>query len=167
VIFSSNSTDSTNLLARSLIRSGWIQSGDNIVLTDLEHHANLLPRQMLAEQTGAELRRVHIGMDGALDVEQVKSLIDNNTKILALSLCSNITGRVWEQEVKDLCKYVCPHPNPLPTASLGEGDIPPLVVVDASQTVVHMSLDVSDLGCDFCFFTGHKLGALTGTGVLW
>ena len=176
VVWTSSSTDSANLLARSLIRSREIGPDHNIILSDLEHHANLLPRQMLAEHTGAQLRRVHIWVDGILDTDEVISLVDTNTKILALSLCSNVTGSIWEQEIKTLSTYINsqnPHPDPLPTtprtSSLGEGECfhKPYIVVDASQAIAHFAVDVSDLGCDFCFFTGHKLGALTGTGVLW
>ncbi len=162
VVWTSSSTDSANLLVRSLIRSGQIGPEHNIILSDLEHHANLLPRQMLAEHTGAQLRRVHIWVDGVLDTDEVISLVDTNTKIIALSLCSNVTGSIWEQEIKTLSTYV-----DSPLAPLYEGGVSPYIVVDASQAIAHFAVDVSDLGCDFCFFTGHKLGALTGIGVLW
>lgn len=164
VIFTGNSTDSTNLLARSLLRSGRIQKGDNIILTELEHHANLLPRKMAAEQVGAELRRVEIGTDGILDPQQVIKLVDEKTKVVALSMCSNVTGVVWREEIRTITQTL---PSPAFAGVTGETRMAPLIVVDASQAVAHFPLELSDLGCDFCFFTGHKLGALTGTGVLW
>jgi len=192
VIFTSNSTDSVNILAQSLLVSQLIKKGDNIVVSELEHHANALPRQLVAERTWAELRWIPVGIDGVLDVELVKKNIDSNTKIIALSACSNVTGRVWLEEVWDLSRRLnqslgdgwswtplsAPQTSPLergeensPLAPRWEGGKRsgsfPWVVVDASQAVVHEKIDVREMGCDFCFFTWHKLGALTGIGVLW
>jgi len=149
VIFTSSSTDSVNLLARSLYRSWMITKDDNIVLTTIEHHANLVPWQMISELSGCELRWIDVWADWVLDVNKVLEKVDTHTKIVALSACSNVTGRLWTQEIRELCEK-----------------IDPLVVVDASQAVVHSKVDVVEMGCDFMFFTGHKLGALTWIGVL-
>lgn len=166
VIFTGNSTDSANILARSMLRSGWIGTWDNIILSELEHHANVLPWQMVAEQVWAEIRWVPVWEDGDLAVEQIQDLLDENTKVITLSLCSNVTGRVRRDKIKQLCEYINS-----PSTTLSEGgeglSSRPLLIVDASQAAAHWLLDVSEIGCDFCFFTGHKLGALTGIWVLW
>lgn len=156
VIFTSNSTDSVNLLVRSLIRSEYIWSGDEILLSSIEHHANILPRKMLAQMTGAKLVYIDIWSDSVLDPEYVYTYISDRTKIIALTLCSNVTGVIRDHEIKKISEYIYN----LNTSTK------PLLVVDASQYIVHRQLDVQDLWIDACFWTGHKLWALTGIWVL-
>ena len=161
VIFTANSTDSTNLLVRSLIRSGSIHQDDEIIVSSLEHHANILCWQFLAKQTGARLIYINIWANWVLDPKICIDLITNKTKIIALTLCSNVTGVLRDHEIVQISTYL--------SASYEESSIQwsrPLLVLDASQYIVHDQLDVHKLWADFCFWTGHKLWALTGVWVL-
>ena len=190
LVFTSNSTDSANVLVWSLIRSAYIQAWDEILVSSLEHHANLLPWKLLAEQTGAKLIYIPIWSDGVLDPEAVYTYISQRTKIIALTLCSNVTGVVRDREIKEIAQRVSKDEKvtqvwedawvakgPKREESTQSSVTPeafaasqtyakPLIVLDASQYVVHHQLDVQALGADFCFWTGHKLGALTGSWVL-
>lgn len=156
IVFTHHSTHAVNILARSLIRSGFFQAGDSIVLTSLEHHANILPWQMVAEMHGVTLRWIDIAHDGVLPVQDILEAIDETTKIVALTLCSNVTGMVWDDEIKKLSMDIKKH----------NENTSPLFVLDVSQYIVHRTMDVQSLWGDICFFTWHKLGALTGIGVL-
>lgn len=154
IVFTSNSTDSVNLLVRSLIRSWTIHSWDKILLSTLEHHANLVPWQLLAELTWAQLERIDVDESWTLDIEHLLATIDKKTKVVALTLCSNVTWIVRMNEIKMLCEKIKPLSHR------------PYIVVDASQAIVHRKIDVEDLWVDSCFFTGHKLWAHTWIWVL-
>lgn len=150
VIFTGNSTDSVNVLVRSLLRSRVVWPGDNIILSELEHHANLVSWQMLSEMTWAELRRISVSESWNIDVEEVGNNIDQNTKIIALTACSNVTWYIWLDEIK----------------RVSTDKMNAYLVVDASQLVPHWQIDVQEIWADFLFFTWHKIWALTWIWVL-
>lgn len=156
IVFTKSATESINLVAYSLgnAQSGsrfHIKPGDRIVVSEMEHHANLIPWQELARRTGAELHWFGITDEGRLDYSQVSELIDSRTKIVALTHQSNVLGTINNfQEISAACKAV--------------GS---LLLVDACQSVPHFRVDVSQLGADFITFSGHKALGPTGVGVLW
>lgn len=149
VIFVKNSTEALNLIARSYAETH-LKEGDEIVISIAEHHANLIPWQRAAEKTGAKLIYMYIDEKGALPEEELKKITDN-TKIVAVTHVSNVTGHV--NDLKRIAKIAHEH-----------GAV---VVADGSQAVPHMRVDVKDLDVDFYTFTGHKIMALTGAGVLY
>ena len=128
-----------------------INPGDEIVVTEMEHHANLIPWQELAGRTGAELRWFPVTPDGRLDNSQLEQLINGKTKIVAITHQSNVLGTI----------------NPLSEIVERAHHMEALVVLDACQSVPHMNVDVVELGVDFLAFSGHKMLAPTGIGVLW
>lgn len=149
IIFTSGTTMSLNLLAKSSIFN--LQSSDNIVLTRLEHHANLIPWQQLAKKTGIELRFIELTDNGEIDFASAKKLIDSNTKIVSCTLISNAIGAVVPaKEIIVLAKKVNA-----------------ITIIDAAQAVGHVSVDVKDFDCDFLAFSGHKVYGPTGIGVLY
>jgi cysteine desulfurase/selenocysteine lyase len=126
--------------------------GDEIVITEMEHHSNIVPWQMLCERTGATLRWFKLtGWDGRLDLSAIGDLINERTKLVALVHQSNVLGTV----------------NPVRQIAEAAHAVGALVLVDAAQSVPHMPVDVTELGADFLGFTGHKLCGPTGIGVLW
>ncbi len=151
IIFTSGATDSINLVAQSLARSGKIGTGDEILISTLEHHANIVPWQMLCEQTGAILRVVPCAEDGAIDEVAFHQLLGKQTKVLALVWISNSFGVA--------------HPIHRLTAEAKKSGA--LVLIDAAQAAPHMTMDVPAIGADFLVFSGHKVYANTGIGVLW
>lgn len=150
VIFVRNATEAINLVARTWGEQE-ISSGDEIVLTTMEHHANIVPWQMLAERRGATLRIAAVFDDGVLDVDHLVSLLGPRTRLLAFSAVSNALGTI--NPVKEL------------TAIARERGITTLV--DGAQAVPHRSVDVAALGCDFYAFSGHKVFGPSGAGVLY
>ncbi len=150
IIFTSGTTEAINLVAYSWGGAN-IQQGDVIVSTELEHHANLVPWQILAQKTGAEMRYVPLQQNGTLDLEAFHNLLDNNVKLVAFNHVSNMTGAI--QPVKQMVKAA--------------HDVGALVMVDGAQSVPHMAIDVQDLDVDFYAFSGHKMLAPTGIGVLY
>jgi cysteine desulfurase / selenocysteine lyase len=150
VVFTRNATEAINLVAHSFLR-GRLHEGDNIVLTAMEHHANIVPWQMLAETVGADIRVAPINEAGELDVEAFGKLLDERTRMAAFVHTSNALGTV--NPARELC------------ALASAAGVPTLV--DAAQAVAHGPLSVQDLGCDFLVFSGHKLFGPTGIGVLW
>ena len=150
VIFVRNATEAINLVARTFGEQE-IRSGDEIVITTMEHHANIVPWQMLAERRGAVLRVAAIDDDGVLDVDHLVSLLGPRTRILAFAEISNALGTI----------------NPVAklTAIARERGITTLV--DGAQAVPHRPVDVDALGCDFYAFSGHKVFGPTGAGVLY
>jgi cysteine desulfurase/selenocysteine lyase len=150
VIFVRNATEAINLVARTFGEQK-IRSGDEIVITTMEHHANIVPWQMLAERRGAILRVAAIDDDGVLDVDHLVSLLGPRTRILAFAEISNALGTI----------------NPVAklTAIARERGITTLV--DGAQAVPHRPVDVDALGCDFYAFSGHKVFGPTGAGVLY
>ena len=150
VIFVRNATEAINLVARSWGEQE-IGSGDEIVLTTMEHHANIVPWQMLAERSGAILRVAEISDDGVLDIDHLVSLLGPRTRLLAFTEISNALGTI----------------NPVTqlTAIARERGITTLV--DGAQAVPHQPVDVAALGCDFYAFSGHKVFGPSGAGVLY
>ncbi len=150
VVLTSGTTESINLVAQSFCRPR-LQPGDRIVISHLEHHANIVPWQLVCEQTGAELAVAPIDDLGDIDVEAMLALIDDRTRIVGVAHVANSLGTI------------CPLGRIIEHA--GERGIP--VLVDGAQAVPHMQVDVQALGCDFYAFSGHKMFGPTGTGVLW
>jgi cysteine desulfurase/selenocysteine lyase len=150
IVFTRGTTESINLVANSFLRPRLLP-GDEILITHLEHHANIVPWQMLCEQAGAVLKVAHVEDDGSVDPEAVIALMGERTKLLAISAVSNALGTVL------------PLGEIIPAAT--ERGIP--VLVDAAQAVPHATLDVHALGADFVAFSGHKMLGPTGIGVLY
>ena len=150
IIFTRNTTESLNLVAYSYGLSN-VKKGDEIVVSIMEHHSDLLPWQMVAKTCGAELKFIECAKDGSIDLEKVKELITSRTKIVAMTQVSNVLGR--EYPVKEIAKL-----------AHEKGAV---MVVDGAQSSPHMRVDVTDLDADFFAFSGHKLLAPMGIGVLY
>lgn len=150
IVMTSGTTESINLVAQSFCRPR-IGSGDKVLITHLEHHSNLVPWQMVCEQTGAELAVVPMDERGELVIDSLDELLTDEVKMLAIGHVSNALGTI--NPLKDII------------AKAKSFEIP--VLVDGAQAVPHMSVDVQDLGCDFYAFSGHKMFGPTGTGVLY
>lgn len=150
IIFTRNTTESLNLVAYSYGLSN-VKKGDEIVVSIMEHHSDLLPWQMVAKTCGAELKFIECAKDGSIDLEKVKELITSRTKIVAMTQVSNVLGR--EYPVKEIAKL-----------AHEKGAV---MVVDGAQSTPHMRVDVTDLDADFFAFSGHKLLAPMGIGVLY
>lgn len=150
IIFTRNTTESLNLVAYSYGLSN-VKKGDEIVVSIMEHHSDLLPWQMVAKTCGAELKFIECAKDGSIDLEKVKELITSRTKIVAMTQVSNVLGR--EYPVKEIAKL-----------AHEKGAV---MVVDGAQSTPHMGIDVTDLDADFFAFSGHKLLAPMGIGVLY
>ena len=151
VIFTAGTTDGINLVANILLLSGRIQPGDEILISTLEHHSNIVPWQMLCERTGAILKIIPCDEDGTLDQNAFLDLLHERTKILALTWISNSFGTV----------------NPVAEMTAAAKRVGALVLIDAAQAVAHTRIDVQALDIDFLAFSGHKIYAPTGIGVLW
>jgi cysteine desulfurase/selenocysteine lyase len=149
VIFTKNVTESLNLVAAAW-GAAHLQSGDVVVLTEMEHHSNLVPWLMLAEHKGLELRYLGVTDDGRLDLSDLEATLDG-AKVVAFTAMSNVLGTL-------------PPVRTIADAAHAAGA---LVVVDAAQYVPHLGTDVTELGADFVGFTGHKMLGPTGIGVLW
>ena len=150
IIFTRNTTESLNLVAYSYGLSN-VKKGDEIVVSIMEHHSDLLPWQMVAKTCGAELKFIECAKDGSIDLEKVKELITSRTKIVAMTQVSNVLGR--EYPVKEIAKL-----------AHEKGAV---MVVDGAQSTPHMRVDVTDLDADFFAFSGHKLLAPMGIGILY
>ena len=148
VIFTKSATESLNFLATSFIA---IKPGDEIVVTEMEHHANLIPWQQLAKRSGAKLTWLSITTDGRLDLSDIDQIINSKTKIVAITHQSNVFGTVV----------------PIDLIVKAARNVGALVVLDACQSVPHFAVDVEKLGVDFLAFSGHKVLGPTGIGVLW
>lgn len=149
IIFTKGTTDSLNIVAQSY--GEFIQPGDEIVISKMEHHANLIPWQQLAKRKQAVLRYIPLTVDGHLDVQASKTIINEKTAIVALAQVSNVLGTV--NPVKEIAQLAHQHQA--------------IMVVDGAQAVAHMPVDVQDLDCDFYCFSGHKMCGPTGIGVLY
>lgn len=150
IIFTSGTTDSINLVMHGYGRK-FIKPGDEIILTTLEHHSNIVPWQMLAEEKGATIRVVPINDAGELDIDAYQKLFNARTKFVGLIHVSNALGTI--NPVKQLIAFAHQHGVP--------------VLVDGAQAAPHMVIDVQDLGCDFYTFSAHKLCGPTGVGILY
>ena len=150
VIMTSGTTASINLVAFSF-GEAFVSEGDEVVVSAVEHHSNIVPWQLMCERKGAVLKVLPVDDDGHLMVEKLSGLLTDRTKIVAISHISNVLGII--NPVKDIIN-IC-HSKGIP------------VLVDGAQGIVHCKVDVQDLDCDFYAFSGHKLYAATGTGVLY
>jgi cysteine desulfurase/selenocysteine lyase len=150
VVFTRGTTESINLVAQSFLRPQ-LETGDEILISHMEHHSNIVPWQMLCEQTGAVLKVAPINDRGELELDAMKSMMSRRVKMIGIVHISNALGTV--NPVADIC------------AEAGKHGIP--VLVDGAQAMPHQAVDVQALGCDFYCFSGHKMYGPTGIGVLW
>ncbi|MGM8215317.1 cysteine desulfurase [Bacillaceae bacterium W0354] len=150
VIFMRGTTTAINTVAHSYGRSH-LSEGDEIVITPMEHHSNIIPWQQAAKATGATLKYIPMQADGTLSLDDVKNTITSNTKIVAITHVSNVLGTI--NPIKDITKIAHEH-----------GAV---IVVDGAQAAPHMKVDVQDLDVDFYAFSGHKMCGPTGIGVLY
>ncbi|MDW8848110.1 cysteine desulfurase SufS [Erwinia sp. MMLR14_017] len=150
IVFVKGTTEAINLVANS-----WggrqLQAGDNIIITEMEHHANIVPWQMVAERTGAEVRFIPLTETGELDLSVLPQLIDSRTRMLALTQVSNVLGTI--NPVKEIIAQA---------KAAGVATL-----IDGAQAVMHEKVDVQDLGCDFYAFSGHKIYGPSGIGILY
>ncbi len=156
VVFTKSATESLNLVAYAMGNAPvgnrfHLSAGDEIVVSQMEHHANLIPWQQLAARTGAVLRWFDVTPEGRLDLSQIPELITDRTKVVALTHQSNVLGTI----------------NPLSEIVAAAHAVGAVVVLDACQSVPHMKVDVTELDIDFLAFSGHKTVGPTGVGVMW
>jgi len=150
IIFTRNTTEAINLVAYSLgLRR--FKPGDEIIITMMEHHSNMVPWQMLKDLYGIKLHYIKLRPDGTLDLEHYRSLLSPNTKLVSVAHVSNVLGVI--NPVKEIIKLA--------------HDVGALVLIDAAQSAPHLKLDVQDIDCDFMAFSGHKMLGPTGIGVLY
>ena len=150
IIFTRGTTESINLIADSWGQSN-LKESDNIVITELEHHSNIVPWQELIKKTKSKLQYIPINSDGTLNLTNINNIITKNTKLVSMAHISNGIGTI--NNIKEIIKIA---------KSVGA-----TTVIDAAQSVPHMPIDVLDLDCDFLAFSGHKMLAPTGIGVLY
>jgi len=150
IVLTSGATMALNLIARSWAEPR-LQPGDEILISIAEHHANIVPWQMVAEKTGAVVRAFDMGPDGDFVMAELKAMLSSRTRIISVPHVSNVLGTVF----------------PIAKISAVAKDAGALMVVDGCQGVVHMPVDVAALGCDFYVFSAHKLYGPNGVGVLW
>jgi cysteine desulfurase/selenocysteine lyase len=156
IIFTKSATESLNLISYAMGNAApgnrfHLKAGDSIVVTEMEHHANLIPWQQLAARTGATLKWFWVTDEGRLDLSQINSVIDAKTKVVALTHQSNVLGTI----------------NPLDAITKRAHEVGAVVVLDACQSVPHMKTDVKALDVDFLAFSGHKAVGPTGVGIFW
>ena len=150
VIWTRNATEAINLVAYSWGRAN-LKQGDRVLLTEMEHHANLVPWQILAAETGVELDFVRVADDGTLILDDLPKLLTRKTKLFGFTAMSNVLGTI----------------NPVKELTQAAHKVGALVLLDACQAVPHMPVDVQELDIDFMAFSGHKMLGPTGIGVLW
>lgn len=153
IIFTRGCTEAINLVAQTLALSGCIKPGDEFILATDAHHSNIVPWQMLAERTGAVVRPVPLTQELTFDMEAYEDMLSSRTRLVAIPYISNALGVV----------------NPVPEIirRARRNNPSAFILVDGAQSVAHVPVDVQSLGCDFYAFSGHKVYAPTGTGVLW
>ena len=149
IIFTSGTTDSINLLARSI--GNTLKPGDEILISEMEHHSNIVPWQQAAQRTGATLKYLSITETGELDLSDANQYFTSNTKIVSLTHMSNVLGTI----------------NPIKELSAKAHQVGAIMIVDGAQGASHLPVDMKELGCDFYAFSGHKMVAPTGIGILW
>ena len=149
IIFTRGTTDSLNIVASSLTKK--LKKGDEIVLTEMEHHSNIVPWQEYAKEKGLIIKFIKVDEEGRLDLNHAEKLITAKTKVVSVTHMSNVVGTI--NPVKEIRKMV---------HSKGA-----LFVVDGAQSVPHLPIDVHDIDCDFFAFSGHKMMGPTGIGVLY
>ncbi|WP_281647661.1 SufS family cysteine desulfurase [Parendozoicomonas sp. Alg238-R29] len=150
IIWTRGATEALNLLAWSWGRDN-LKAGDEIILSAMEHHANIVPWQQIAEHTGAHIRVIPITESGELDLQAYQQLLNERTKLLAVTHVSNALGTI----------------NPIETMMTQAKEVGATTIIDGAQAVAHFPVDVRKLGCDFYVFSGHKVYGPTGIGVLY
>lgn len=150
IIFTRNTTESINLVANSWGNAN-LRAGDEILVSVMEHHSNLVPWQLLAQRTGARLRYIEVTDDGFLHLEELDRLLTERTKLVAVTHVSNVLGTV----------------NPVQSITAAAHAVGAKVIIDAAQSVPHLPVDVQAIDCDFFAFSGHKMCGPTGIGVLF
>lgn len=150
IVFVKGTTEAINLVANSYGRHA-LKAGDSIIITEMEHHANIVPWQMLAKEIGIEIRVWPLTATGELEPAALVGLMDNTTKLLAITQVSNVLGTV----------------NPIKEIVVQAKAAGLVVLVDGAQAIMHQAVDVQDLGCDFYAFSGHKLYGPSGMGILY
>ena len=150
IVFTRNTTESINLVARAWGDAN-ISEGDEIVLSLMEHHSNIVPWQMLAKRVGANLRYAEVRDDGTLDLDSLRSLVTSRTKLVSIVHMSNVLGTI----------------NPVAEIAEIAHAVGALVLIDGAQSAPHMPLNVMEMGCDLFAFSAHKMLGPTGVGVLW
>ncbi|NLE00169.1 MAG: SufS family cysteine desulfurase [Fibrobacter sp.] len=150
IIFTQGTTSSINIVAMSFVNN-IIKSDDEILISQLEHHSNFVPWQVICKNKGSKLKIIPMDNAGTIKLTAVSSLITEKTKFIALTHVSNVTGVI--NPVKEIIRYAHSH------------EIP--VLIDGAQSIAHMPVDVTDLDCDFFVFSGHKIYAETGIGILY
>jgi cysteine desulfurase/selenocysteine lyase len=149
IVFTSGTTDSINLLARSI--GNTLKPGDEILISEMEHHSNIVPWQQAAQRTGATLKYLSITETGELDLTNSEKYFTSKTKIVSLTHLSNVLGTI----------------NPINNLAKLAHDVGAIMIVDGAQGASHLPVDMKELGCDFYAFSGHKMVAPTGIGILW
>jgi cysteine desulfurase/selenocysteine lyase len=150
IIFTKGTTESINVVAKSWGKA-FLEKGDEIIITSLEHHANIVPWQMIAEEKGAVLKVIPMDLNGILDIDAYKSLLNNRTKFVSLIHVSNALGVI----------------NPVEEMITLARQYNAKVLIDGAQSSVHLDIDVQKMDCDFYVFSGHKIYGPTGVGVLY
>ena len=150
IIFTRNTTESINLVAYSW-GSANLQEGDEILVTVMEHHSNLLPWQLLSQRTGAKMRFIEITDEGVLQLDGLETLLTERTKLVAITHVSNVLGTI----------------NPVQELTAAAHAVGAKVLIDGAQSVPHFDVDVQELDCDFLAFSGHKMCGPTGIGILY
>ena len=150
IIFCSGTTEAINIIAKGFIKPK-INANHNIIISQAEHHANFLPWQMLCQQTGAELRVIRLNKNHVIDIDHLSSSIDTNTLLIAVNHISNVLGTT--NPVKEICNIA------------KKNNVP--VLIDGAQAIGHYDINVSDIGCDFYAFSGHKMYAGNSCGILY
>ena len=151
IIFAKGSTEGFNFLANSISKK-FMEPGDEIIVTEIEHHANIIPRQMVAQENDLELNYIKINEDFTLDLDDLNQKISSKTKVVSIVGESNLSGLL--PEIEEITKIVKEKSNAL-------------IIIDGAQLVPHRKIDVQALGIDFLVFSGHKMLGPTGIGIVW
>ena len=151
IIFTRGATESINLVAHSFARA-FFDAGDEIIITEMEHHANIVPWQQICKEKDLKLVVLSVSDKGELDLTELLSRLSHKTKLVAFTHISNVLGTV--NPVKEMISLIRQHTNAK-------------ILIDGAQAIAHQKVDVQDLDCDFYVFSGHKMYGPTGIGVLY